>query len=153
MKLNALKNIESELSEVVEAMKTSPVFAQFTKDLSVPKETRLAAIIDLCGQARFSDLTRNFLCKTVNLVSLMVMLGIFFCFDKSCFLCELALLAENGKLKNLETIVKKFTELTTAHRGDVKVQVTTVGKLLCTIISLKNQSGIANLSKSFRSRK
>ena len=37
-----------------------------------------------------------------------------------------ALLAENGKLKNLDAIVKKFMQLTNAHRGDVKVLVTTV---------------------------
>ncbi|KAG2331172.1 hypothetical protein Bca52824_002352 [Brassica carinata] len=39
---------------------------------------------------------------------------------------EETLLAENGKLKNLDVIVKKFMQLTTAHRGDVKVLVTTV---------------------------
>lgn len=39
---------------------------------------------------------------------------------------NIALLAENGKLKNLDVIVKKFLQLTTAHRGDIKVLVTTV---------------------------
>ncbi|KAG2329795.1 hypothetical protein Bca52824_000975 [Brassica carinata] len=39
---------------------------------------------------------------------------------------EETLLAENEKLKNLDVIVKKFMQLTTAHRGDVKVLVTTV---------------------------
>ncbi|KAL0695786.1 hypothetical protein Bca4012_062966 [Brassica carinata] len=39
---------------------------------------------------------------------------------------EETLLAENGKLKNLDVNVKKFMQLTTAHRGDVKVLVTTV---------------------------
>ncbi|CAN6810957.1 unnamed protein product [Brassica oleracea] len=42
------------------------------------------------------------------------------------FTFRTALLAENGKLKNLDVIVKKFMQLTTAHRGDVKVLVTTV---------------------------
>ncbi|KAL0802020.1 hypothetical protein Bca101_057196 [Brassica carinata] len=47
---------------------------------------------------------------------------LFCCFFSS----QTALLAENGKLKNLDVIVKKFMQLTTAHRGDVKVLVTTV---------------------------
>ncbi|CAG7879262.1 unnamed protein product [Brassica rapa] len=98
VKMNSLEKIESDLSELVEAMKTSPIFSQFTKDPSVPRETRLAAIVDVCDQAKFAEPTKNFL----------------------------SLLAENGKLKNLDVIVKKFMQLTTAHRGDVKVLVTTV---------------------------
>ncbi|KAL0847305.1 hypothetical protein Bca101_020551 [Brassica carinata] len=47
---------------------------------------------------------------------------LFCCFFSS----QTALLAENEKLKNLDVIVKKFMQLTTAHRGDVKVLVTTV---------------------------
>ena len=46
--------------------------------------------------------------------------------QKFFFSYKTALLAENGKLKNLDVIVKKFMQLTTAHRGDVKVLVTTV---------------------------
>ncbi|RID68406.1 hypothetical protein BRARA_C00565 [Brassica rapa] len=98
VKMNSLEKIESDLSELVEAMKTSPIFSQFTKDPSVPRETRLAAIVDVCDKAKFAEPTKNFL----------------------------SLLAENGKLKNLDVIVKKFMQLTTAHRGDVKVLVTTV---------------------------
>ncbi|KAL0742074.1 hypothetical protein Bca4012_083587 [Brassica carinata] len=98
VKMNSLEKIESYLSELVEAMKTSPTFLQFTKDPSVPRETRLAAIVDVCDKAKFAEPTKNFL----------------------------SLLAENGKLKNLDVIEKKFMQLTTAHRGDVKVLVTTV---------------------------
>ncbi|KAL0729313.1 hypothetical protein Bca4012_025406 [Brassica carinata] len=98
VKMNSLEKIESDLSELVEAMKTSSTFLQFTKDPSVPRETRLAAIVDVCDKVKFAEPTKNFL----------------------------SLLAENGKLKNLDVIVKKFMQLTTAHRGDVKVLVTTV---------------------------
>ncbi|KAG7550512.1 ATPase OSCP/delta subunit [Arabidopsis thaliana x Arabidopsis arenosa] len=98
VKMNSLEKIESDLSEMIEAMKTAPIFAQFTKDPSVPRGTRLAAIRDACDQAKFAEPTKNFL----------------------------SLLAENGKLKNLDAIVKKFMQLTNAHRGDVKVLVTTV---------------------------
>ena len=63
VKMNSLEKIETDLSELVEAMKTSPIFAQFTKDPSVPRETRLAAIVDVCDKAKFAEPTKNFLCN------------------------------------------------------------------------------------------
>ncbi|XP_052171632.1 ATP synthase subunit O, mitochondrial-like [Diospyros lotus] len=39
---------------------------------------------------------------------------------------EEVVLAENGRLRNIETIAKRFTELTMAHRGEVKATITTV---------------------------
>lgn len=62
VKMNSLEKIESDLSELTEAMKTSPIFAQFTKDPSVPRQTRLAAIRDVCDEAKFAEPTKNFLC-------------------------------------------------------------------------------------------
>lgn len=62
VKMNSLEKIESDLSEMIEAMKTAPIFAQFTKDPSVPRGTRLAAIRDACDQAKFAEPTKNFLC-------------------------------------------------------------------------------------------
>ena len=38
----------------------------------------------------------------------------------------LAVVAENGRLRHLESIAKKFAELTMAHRGEMKAIVTTV---------------------------
>lgn len=61
VKANALDKVESELLTIVEASKKSPVFSQFTKDLSVPAETRVNAINDIADQAKFSDITKNFL--------------------------------------------------------------------------------------------
>ncbi|XP_010534245.1 PREDICTED: ATP synthase subunit O, mitochondrial-like [Tarenaya hassleriana] len=98
VKSNVLDKVESELRSVVEATKSSPTFGQFTKDITVPKDTRVKAIFDICEKAKFSEITRNFL----------------------------ALLAESARLKNMEKIVGRFFELTEAHRGDVKVLVTTV---------------------------
>jgi len=37
-----------------------------------------------------------------------------------------AVLADNGRLRNIERIAKRFVELTMAHKGEVKVIVTTV---------------------------
>ncbi|XP_021281126.1 ATP synthase subunit O, mitochondrial [Herrania umbratica] len=98
VKGNALNKVESELLNLVEASKNSPTFSQFTKDLSVPAETRVKAINEICGQAEFSDVTKNFL----------------------------VVLAENGRLRYIESIAKRFVELTMAHKGEVKAIVTTV---------------------------
>lgn len=97
-KVNALDKVESEILDFVEASKKTPIFSLFMKDLSVPKDTRIKAITDICAQAKFSEITRNFF----------------------------VVLAENGRLKHIESIVKKFTELTMAHRGEVKAIVTSV---------------------------
>ncbi|XVF22961.1 hypothetical protein REPUB_Repub12eG0216000 [Reevesia pubescens] len=98
VKQNALDKVESELLDLVEASKKSQLFSQFTKDLSVPAETRVKAINVICGQAKFSDVTKNFL----------------------------VILAENGRLRFIESIAKRFVELTMAHRGEVKAIVTSV---------------------------
>lgn len=41
-------------------------------------------------------------------------------------LCILAVLAENGRLKHIDAIAKRFAELTMAHKGELKATVTTV---------------------------
>ncbi|RWR82824.1 ATP synthase subunit O, mitochondrial [Cinnamomum micranthum f. kanehirae] len=97
-KANILDKVESEILDIVEASKKSPVFSQFIKDLSVPGETRVKAVQEIFSEAGFSDITKNFL----------------------------AVLAENGRLRHIESIAKSFVELTMAHRGEVKAIVTTV---------------------------
>ncbi|KAI9116668.1 hypothetical protein K1719_012326 [Acacia pycnantha] len=98
VKANALEKVESEVLDLVEAIKNSPKFAQFTKDLSVPKDTRIKALQEISKEAKFSDITTNFL----------------------------VIVAENGRLRNLGSIAKKFKDLTMAHKGEVKAIVTTV---------------------------
>ncbi|KAL0464423.1 UNVERIFIED_CONTAM: ATP synthase subunit O, mitochondrial, partial [Sesamum latifolium] len=61
VKANVLEKVESELLTLVEASKKSPTFSQFMKDLSVTADTRVKAINDICSQAKFSDITKNFL--------------------------------------------------------------------------------------------
>ncbi|KAK7401506.1 hypothetical protein VNO78_13041 [Psophocarpus tetragonolobus] len=98
VKSKAVEKVEAELNIFVEAVKNSTVFSQFIKDLSVAKDVRVKAIQDICGQAKFSDVTKNFL----------------------------VLVAENGRLKNIDTIAKRFAELAMAYKGEVKATVTTV---------------------------
>ncbi|KAL0397566.1 UNVERIFIED_CONTAM: ATP synthase subunit O, mitochondrial [Sesamum calycinum] len=88
----------SELLTLVEASKKSPTFSQFMKDLSVTADTRVKAINDICTQAKFSDITKNFL----------------------------TIVAEAGRLAHLERMAQRFSELTMAHRGEVQATVTTV---------------------------
>lgn len=51
----------------------------------------------------------------------------------------LVILAENGRLRHIETIAKRFVELTMAHKGEVKAIVTSVivsslsSKVFCNI--------------------
>ncbi|KAK4798147.1 hypothetical protein SAY86_030473 [Trapa natans] len=98
VKSNVLDKVESELLDLVEASRRSTTFAQFTKDLSVPKDIRFKAINAISDEAKLSDITRNFL----------------------------VILAENGRLRNIEDITKRFVELTMAHKGEVNVTVTSV---------------------------
>ena len=65
VKANTLDKVESELIDFVEASKRSSTFSQFMKDLSVPTDTRIKAINEICAEAKFSDLTKNFLGTTV----------------------------------------------------------------------------------------
>ncbi|XP_042001343.1 ATP synthase subunit O, mitochondrial-like isoform X2 [Salvia splendens] len=98
VKANALDKVESELLSLIEASKKSPTFSQFMRDLSVDADTRKKAITDICDQAKFSEVTKNFL----------------------------VIVAEGGRLGCLERMAQRFSELTMAHRGEVKATVTTV---------------------------
>ncbi|KAD5802853.1 hypothetical protein E3N88_14213 [Mikania micrantha] len=97
-KAKALDKVESELLDLVAATEKSPTFAQFMKDLAVPADTRVKAITEICDQAKFSEVTKNFL----------------------------VVLADNGRLRHVDTIAKRFSDLTMAHRGEIKAIVTTV---------------------------
>ncbi|KAI3796475.1 hypothetical protein L1987_39146 [Smallanthus sonchifolius] len=97
-KANALDKVESELLDFVSATTKASTFSQFMKDLAVPADIRLKAISEICVDAKFSDVTKHFL----------------------------VVLAGNGRLRHVDTIVKRFSDLTMAHRGEVKAVVTTV---------------------------
>ncbi|KAK9051379.1 hypothetical protein SSX86_028006 [Deinandra increscens subsp. villosa] len=97
-KANALDKVESELLDFVSATTKASTFSQFMKDLAVPADIRVKAINEICGQAKFLDVTKNFL----------------------------VVLADNGRLRHVDTIAKRFSDLTMAHRGEVKAVVTSV---------------------------
>lgn len=61
VKTNTLDKVESELLSLIEASKKSPKFSQFMKDLSVTADSRVKAITDIATEAKFSEITKNFL--------------------------------------------------------------------------------------------
>ncbi|BBN16927.1 F-type H+-transporting ATPase subunit delta [Marchantia polymorpha subsp. ruderalis] len=94
---NVLEPVEQELKSVVGAADHDSVFGQFMKDPSVPKDVRMKAIQDLFGkQSSYLDITKNFL----------------------------AVLAENGRLREIQKISNAYSELVLAHRGEVKATIT-----------------------------
>ncbi|XP_057871365.2 ATP synthase subunit O, mitochondrial isoform X2 [Cryptomeria japonica] len=97
VKADKLEAVQSELKSIMEASKASPAFQNFMKDLSIPSKIRVKAVTEIFQEARFSDITKNFL----------------------------ATVAEHGRLRLLEGILKKFKRLTMAHFREVDVIVTT----------------------------
>lgn len=60
-KAKTLDKVEAELLDLVAATQKSPTFSQFMKDLAVPADTRVKAMTEICDQAKFSEVTKNFL--------------------------------------------------------------------------------------------
>ncbi|XP_075100890.1 ATP synthase subunit O, mitochondrial-like [Nicotiana tabacum] len=89
VKASALEKVESEILDLIEVSKKSSKFCHFMKDLSVPTDTRVKAISNICAQAKFGDLTRNFL----------------------------VVLAENGRLKHIDAIAKKVCRVNHGTQG------------------------------------
>lgn len=93
---NVLDPVETELTEVVAAAAQNPVFADFLKDPSVSRTNRIKAVEEIFKETKYSDVTKNFL----------------------------AVLAENGRLYQLQRITGCYTDLLHAHRGEVQALVT-----------------------------
>ncbi|PON81314.1 ATPase, OSCP/delta subunit [Trema orientale] len=124
VKANALDKVESELIDLSEAIKKSLLFSQFTKDLSVPTEIQVKAINDISAHAKLSDITKNFL-RQPSSPAFVELLGVIPLLWK-VFVLYMFILAENGRLRYIDTIAERFVELTMAHKGEVKAIVTTV---------------------------
>lgn len=98
---NVLDPVETELQQVLNAAEQNSVFADFLKDPSVSKTTRVKAVEELFKDVAFADVTKNFL----------------------------AVLAENGRLAQLQRIYGCYIELVHAHRGEVQALVTAAMEL------------------------
>lgn len=93
---NVLDPVETEIAQVLGAAEQNPVFGDFLRDPSVSKTVRMQAVEELFKDTKFSHVTKNFL----------------------------AVLAENGRLAQLQRISGCYTELLHAHRGEVQALVT-----------------------------
>lgn len=78
-KAKALDKVESELIDFVSATTKASTFTQFMKDLAVPADIRVKALNEICAQAKFSEVTKNFLGIIVMQILFMIVI-IFFLF-------------------------------------------------------------------------
>jgi F-type H+-transporting ATPase subunit O len=99
---NVLEPVEMELKDIMSLAEQSEVFREFLKDPSVTKDVRMKAVQEIFGkESKYADVTKNFL----------------------------AVLAENGRLKELPKIANAYSELVLAHKGEVKAIVTSALEL------------------------
>uniref|UniRef100_A0A7N2LCL3 ATP synthase subunit O, mitochondrial n=1 Tax=Quercus lobata TaxID=97700 RepID=A0A7N2LCL3_QUELO len=124
VRTNSVDKVETELLDLVEAIKRSPTFAQFTRDHSVPAKTRVKAIQEIAGGAKFSEITKNFLGFEPHIYLLLSGNATLYIIIIPVSL--IVVLAENGRLRNIDSIAKRFGDLTMAYKGEVKAIVTTV---------------------------
>ncbi|KAL1456717.1 hypothetical protein WDU94_001423 [Cyamophila willieti] len=100
-KLKQLDGVEKELLSFQAALKSDMKFRDFVLDPTIQKTLKIEALRGI-GQKK------NFCAASINL---------------------LALLAENGKIKNIDGVLANFSILMAAHRGDLPVEVVTARPL------------------------
>lgn len=135
-KAKELATVEKELLSVVDLAKKEPKFAQFLHDPSASKADKHKGVSSFLESGKFSATTKNFFgaCTAMgrprwtgdsaDRSSVRGQTGSFLTgADLFAFLCS-AVLAENGRLPDVELISAKFEELMMASRGEVKAVVT-----------------------------
>merc|ERR1719408_1053039 len=97
----AVDAVEADLVALRGALGSSKALSELVSNPSIPKNAKTEAIDALNAKSGFSDPTKNLL----------------------------ALLAENGRLSELENVADKYDELLRAARGQVFAQVTVAEEL------------------------
>ncbi|CAB3368984.1 Hypothetical predicted protein [Cloeon dipterum] len=92
-----LEVVEKELVGLKNQMKADARLQEFIKDPSMKRLVKKDILTKIAGVLKLSNLSTNLL----------------------------TLLAENGRLKNLDTVISTFKTLMAAHRGEVVCEVTT----------------------------
>nr|ABD98749.1 putative ATP synthase oligomycin sensitivity conferral protein [Graphocephala atropunctata] len=100
-KLKQLETVESELVKFQGTMKTDKKLNEFIRDPSLKRSLKVEALKQVSSSLKLSP-------PTANLIGL---------------------LAENGRLKNLNAIINAFKVLMSAHRGEIPCEVTTAKPL------------------------
>ncbi|XP_065332038.1 ATP synthase subunit O, mitochondrial [Cloeon dipterum] len=96
-----LEVVEKELVGLKNQMKADARLQEFIKDPSMKRLVKKDILTKIAGVLKLSNLSTNLL----------------------------TLLAENGRLKNLDTVISTFKNLMAAHRGEVVCEVTTAKTL------------------------
>ncbi|CAB3368982.1 Hypothetical predicted protein [Cloeon dipterum] len=96
-----LEVVEKELVGLKNQMKADARLQEFIKDPSMKRLVKKDILTKIAGVLKLSNLSTNLL----------------------------TLLAENGRLKNLDTVISTFKTLMAAHRGEVVCEVTTAKAL------------------------
>ncbi|XP_017889795.1 ATP synthase subunit O, mitochondrial [Ceratina calcarata] len=100
-KQKTLSTVEKDLIKFQDLMKTDQKLHEFVKNPSIRRKDKVEALKAICGKINVSKETGNLL----------------------------TLLAENGRLPQLNTIINTFKILMTASRGEVICEVTTAKPL------------------------
>lgn len=95
MKAKEIEKVESELVNFHNAMNEDKKFYQIMKDPTIKKSAKAQTIVDIGKKMSFSKTSTN----------------------------ALALIAENGRLKDFNQIMNSFKALMSAHRGEVPCEV------------------------------
>lgn len=91
-KQKVLEKVEKELVQIQSALKTDKAFKEFTSNPTIKNTLKADALKAAAAKFNFSAQSTNFL----------------------------ELLAENGRLKKLDSVINAFKLIMSAHRGEVR---------------------------------
>ncbi|CEF97944.1 ATPase, F1 complex, OSCP/delta subunit [Ostreococcus tauri] len=100
-KAGNLKTVEGELEQLTSLVAKDLKFKQFLMDPAMKKSQKLAGVKEFCAGSKFTSTMSNFL----------------------------EVMAENGRLKELQKIALRFEEQCMASRNEVKCVITTAQEL------------------------
>lgn len=100
-KADKLAAVEQELSQVATLVADSDDFKEFVLDPSIPTQAKVEGLNAVLGKLQASDITKNFV----------------------------ALLSENNRLTQLNSILSSFENIAAEQRGEVTAVVTTAENL------------------------
>merc|ERR1712216_183044 len=114
--MGKLDAVEKDLNGF-KANLANPAVEQLLQNPSIPKSVKQEAVGKLMGKSGYADPTKNFF----------------------------AILAENGRLSELENVIGKFSELQRAAKGEIECTVTVADELT----AAQKKSLDASLQKAF----
>ncbi|KAI8614733.1 OSCP/delta subunit of ATPase [Chytriomyces sp. MP71] len=100
-KKNVLDAVEAELTKIGTVIEKDAALQTFMETPIIDRSAKKEGVAKILANGRYSELTSNFF----------------------------QVLAENGRLDQTRKVVASFKELMTAHRGEVKVVVTSAKEL------------------------